>query len=222
MKTYNIVASLVIVSTTAATAQTLSSWDMGNGSAGGVGNQLHDCINTNKFTRAKSNPDGVNDNAWSYTTGVTNTSSSASCFYSWGDTYNAKEYVGFSFTAGPLASGQVNELEFSIRGYDADDPDKYRVTAFKNGIQILALSAPGNISTAWAAKSHLQNINFSGNDTIEFRISAYEYGAPLTSSHSRMSLDNVSINGTHICVPEPSSSLLVGLGLFGFVLRRRR
>ncbi|BCX47974.1 hypothetical protein HAHE_18820 [Haloferula helveola] len=59
--------------------------------------------------------------------------------------------------------------------------------------------------------------DFSSTGAIEFRL----YGYDMSASNGGIRFDDIVLNGQTVAVPEPASLLLLGLGTFGLMRRRR-
>ena len=233
MKITKIILGLTIVTTAFANAQNvnLAHWDMVDGSTSFLAssvaepNSLH-CVEPANMTASLNG-------SYSTLDSEDGSANGANCFLAWNSSIGTN-VVGFKITTDAAAVGSLSLFNFDIGNYtQPGDPDQYRVTVLKNGVQALqtawaAISPGTGTGNPWSAGSD-QNISLSGlglstlqgqSDMFEFQIEAQRADGVLTNG--RFALDNVRISGDVHCIPEPSSALLTGLAVFGLTVRRRR
>ena len=145
----------------------------------------------------------------------------------------ANDYVTVTITAN--TPGTLDLSGFSISTARGSIPDRaadeYNILAQVNGgttwlaANALTMDQQTLIDQS-TADYHDTFINLAGNsifqgiDSVEFRL--YMWGGSGGAGGSALRLDNLLVEGTISAVPEPSSLCMLGLGLAGFIARRRR
>lgn len=237
MKTITLLSAASLACAVPAIAQTsgtLAHWDFVDGATGSAtfapeDNGI-DCVKPHNVVKY-----GLNY-SWSTADSEDGSRYGANCFGNW-DGGSTGDYVAFGVTFANDAVGSVDKINFDIANYGKYyDPDQYAVAVYKNGSHlgfvdnawkdITAVATSNSSGQPWSASAD-QNLDVSGfnltstngsEDTFQFRI--YTKGA--SSDSGRIALDNFRAIGHVDCVPEPSSTALLGLAGMAMLIRRRR
>ena len=124
--------------------------------------------------------------------------------------------ISQTLTLGPTVGSSTSYLEFSFdawsRGGAGGTYDIFNVTT-----NLSLISGPQNMlinTTSWTNNAATITRGFSGNDTLLFVFTPT--GGTANSAH----IDQVALNAS--AVPEPTGTILSGLGLLGLLAHRRR
>jgi hypothetical protein len=128
---------------------------------------------------------------------------------------SASDYIQFTFTAADTYL--LDTLDFDLAMGGASGPRGFAVTSNLNGGAFnLRGVAALNVGAAsqWARYSFdFGSLALTDTDTVEVRFHGFS-----TGTGNSFRLDNVSVTA----IPEPSTLLLVGAGLLGVLMFRRR
>jgi hypothetical protein len=185
-------------------AQVLFTFDFaGTDPAGDARTPVADHLTVNPFTRANVNAASQADVF-------------ASSYWTQTSTRDPNEYVAFSFQAEDGFELGLATLSWST-SRTSTGPQTGQAELFRNGTSV-AMSPAFAIGTTTSNKDFdLAGITGQGTDRFECRF--YGWGA---SSTGNLRLDNVSVQGNVMAVPEPKTSALVAVaGLAAFALQRR-
>ena len=128
-------------------------------------------------------------------TGTTNSS-----FWDWID--------GEVYVNGSLVASTTNSTSSYIRGWRGESDG----SAVSNAYWEFANTSANSPSSG--------TITANGGDNVEIRLRSTSIPSNAFSSNNRLGMDGLEIHG---CVtPEPSTSLLGGVAIFAFLLRRKR
>lgn len=129
---------------------------------------------------------------------------------------SSDEYAGFSVTVADGYKLSLSQLTFDVA----------QVNGGPTQVQVAYSTSPGfanpvTSSSMTLATGRVWNFaDFSTVEagTVEFRF----YGSGATASVGRQQLDNVSLDGEVVAVPEPAAIALFGLAGLSMLRRRRR
>lgn len=126
----------------------------------------------------------------------------------------ATNTFSFSYTVTGLAAGEslsLDSLDFDYTGFDGS----VRVSATDTGT-FVGDEDPASGDGSFSSTSNLTSTGLVNGDTVTVEFGIRD--APGTDQ--TFTLDNFTLNGT--IVPEPTSSVLLGLGALGLLARRKR
>lgn len=130
--------------------------------------------------------------------------------------------------AGPVATTFTYRLTFSLDGLDADTAEIHGLWGADNVGQILLNGIDTGVSLSWGTNSFAQLHSFSitdgfldGENTLDFVVQN-RWQNMNTPNPGPGGLRVDALAGTAMEVPEPATLLLLGAGLAGLGLVRRR
>jgi hypothetical protein len=141
----------------------------------------------------------------------------------WGNGDNAEASANFAqFTIEPTAGFQINYESLSLFHGAYDNTPKFKITyAIGAGPDTVALGPTTHtvVGNGPALEFTSEDfIDFSTDQTVTWKIHIFDAGSEQIGTR----LDDITINGTVSVIPEPSTSLLFGIGALALLFRRRR
>ena len=145
------------------------------------------------------------------------------------------DYLQFSITANSGYSMNLSSLSFLYGGENGNSTNQYTVNFFvmssvDNYSSVVGSTTPyivlpgsstsntpNTFSVDLSALSSYQNLT-----SATFRVYSYIDNVPTYTTNMRPRVDTLALNGTVAAIPEPATSILVGVGIIGFILRLRK
>ncbi len=201
---------------------TMAHWDFNDG-VGGSGSLQPEDNGIDCITPKKVYPEGLSY-SWSTIDSEDGSSQGANCFGGW----SSSDCVIFEVDFANNAVAQVNEINFDVGNYGkrggSHDINQIALRIWKNGTEITTSGQflknfdSGTSSNPWTASSDTTfDVSSLGIDSSAGSSDNYKFAVFVTDSHyhsdSRIALDNFRVNGTHVCVPEPSSAITISKSL---------
>lgn len=235
MKKTILLAAVSAAIPTAAFAQSgvLAHWDFVDGKTGSASlypeDNGIDCVTPKKVI-----PEGLGY-SWSTRDSEDGSRYGANCFGGW----SANDCVIFCVDFANEAVASVSEVNFDVGNYGyysssgGYNINQVALRIWKNGTEITSSGqfvknfADGTSSNPWTPSSDTTfdvsslNIDSSAGSSDEYKFAIFvtdnKYG-----SRARIALDNFRVIGKATCVPEPSSSALLGIAGLALAIRRKR
>lgn len=230
MKKTILLAAVSAAIPTAAFAQSgvLAHWDFVDGKTGSASlypeDNGIDCVTPKKVI-----PEGLGY-SWSTIDSEDGSRYGANCFGGW----SASDCVIFGVNFANEAVASVSHVNFDVGNYGGTNTiNQVALRIFKNGSEITSPGqfvknfSNGTSSNPWTASSDTTfDVSSLGIGSSAGSSDDYDFAIFVTDtsygSRQRIALDNFRVIGKATCVPEPSSSALLGIAGLALAIRRKR